>query len=112
MTVYYILVVVGVFLASISQILLKKSASVGYSSFLMEYLNGKVICAYSLLALSLILDIWAMHYGVLAKEVSSIEALSYLFVPLLSSLFFKERISKLKYFAIGLIMAGIIVFFL
>lgn len=112
MIVYYILVVLGVFLASVSQILLKKSASVGYSSFLKEYLNVKVIGGYSLQVLSLFLDLWAMHFGVLAKEVSSIEALSYLFVPLLSWFFFRERISKQKFLAIGLIMAGVVVFFL
>ena len=112
MSVYYILVVVGVFLASVSQILLKKSASAGHSSFIKEYLNVKVIGGYSLLVLSLLLDLWAMHFGVMAKEVSSIEALSYLFVPLLSWFFFKERISKMKFVAIGLIMAGVVVFFL
>ena len=112
MSIYYFLVVLGVFLASVSQILLKKSASCEHTSFIKEYLNGKVLCGYALLALSLLLDLWAMHYGVLAKEVSSIEALSYLFVPLLSWFFIKERISIKKLGAIGLIMAGIIVFFL
>ena len=109
---YYILVVLGVFLASISQILLKKSASGSHSSFITEYLNGKVISGYSLLVLSLLLDLWAMRYGVLAKELSSIESLSYLFVPLLSWFILKERISKKKLVAIGLIMAGVVVFFL
>ena len=112
MIIYYILVVLGVFLASVSQILLKKSASVGYSSFLKEYLNVRVMGGYSLLALSLILDLWAMRFGVLAKEVSSIEALSYLFVPLLGWFFLKERISGRKLVSIGLIMAGVVVFFL
>ena len=112
MSVYYILVLAGVFLASVSQILLKKSAAEKHASFINEYLNIRVISGYFLLAFSLLLDLWAMHFGVLAKEVSTIEALSYLFVPLLSWLFIKERISKQKLGAIGLIIAGVIVFFL
>ena len=112
MIVYYILVVLGVLLASVSQILLKKSASVRHTSFVTEYLNVKVIGGYSLLVFSLLLDLWAMHFGVLAKEVSSIEALSYLFVPLLGWFILKERISGKKWAAIGLIMAGVVVFFI
>lgn len=111
MILYYLIVVLGVLLASVSQILLKKSAAVKHSSVITEYLNVRVISGYALLALSLGLDLIAMHYGVLAKEVSSIEALSYLFVPVLSWFVFKEKISKSKAFAIVLIMAGVIVFF-
>lgn len=112
MIFYYTLVIVGVLLASVSQILLKKSASVGHSSIITEYLNISVICGYGLLVLSLGLDLWAMHFGVQAKEVSSIEALSYLFVPILSRLVFKEKITKTKAIAIGLIIGGVVVFFI
>ena len=45
------------------------------------------------------------------KEVSIIESLSYLFVPLLSWLFFKERITWQKAGAIAVIMTGVVVFF-
>lgn len=112
MIIYYLIVVLGVLLASVSQILLKKSAEEEHTSVITEYLNARVISGYALLALSLGLDLWAMHFGVLAKEVSSIEALSYLFVPVLSWFVFKEKISKSKAFAILLIMAGVIVFFI
>ena len=112
MTVYYLMVVLGVLLAAVSQMLLKKSSLRTHASVINEYLNCWVILGYTLLGLSLILDIWAMSYGVLAKEVSSLESLSYFFVPLLSSLFFKERITKKKIVAIVLIMIGVVVFFL
>ena len=112
MIIYYLIVALGVLLASVSQILLKNSAEVSHSSIITEYMNVRVVGGYLLLVLSLVLDLWAMHYGVLAKEVSSIEALSYLFVPVLSWLIFKEKISKSKALAIVLIMAGVLVFFL
>lgn len=109
---YYCLVVMGVLLAAMSQILLKKSAMRTHTTFVSEYLNPWVVSGYSLLVLSLGLDIFAMGHGVLPKEVSSLEALSYLFVPMLCGLFFKERISKKKMTAIALIMLGVVVFFL
>ena len=112
MTVYYLMVVLGVLLAAMSQMLLKKSSLSTHASVINEYLNCWVILGYTLLALSLVLDIWAMSYGVLAKEVSSLESLSYFFVPLLSAVFFKERITKTRIVAIVLIMIGVIVFFL
>ena len=39
-------------------------------------------------------------------------ALSYLFVPVLSWFVFKEKISKTKAIAIGLIIGGVVVFFI
>jgi drug/metabolite transporter (DMT)-like permease len=45
------------------------------------------------------------------KEVSIIESLSYLFVPVLSWFFFKEKITWRKAGAIAVIMAGVVMFF-
>ena len=68
MIVYYLIVVIGVLLASVSQILLKKSAAVEHTSFITEYLNVKVISGYALLVLSLGLDLWAMPILSLSKS--------------------------------------------
>ena len=57
------------------------------------------------------LNIFAMSRGVALKEVSIIESLSYLFVPLLSFLIFKEKLTWIKIIAILVIIVGIIVFF-
>ena len=61
---------------------------------------------------SLVLNIWCMSKGVQAKEVSTIESLSYLFVPCLAFMLFKEKITWRKGFAIGVIICGVILFFL
>lgn len=109
---FYALVVFDVLIAALAQMLLKSSSIDHHKSFIFEYLNPKVIGAYSIMVLSLVLNIYALNHGVLLKELSTIESLSYMFVPLLSFLFFKEKISWRKILAIGVIMTGVIVFFI
>ena len=109
---YYLLVVISVLIASFSQMLLKSSSKVEHNSFILEYLNWKVIGGYGLMFVSLFVNIFAMRRGVLVKEVSIIESLSYLFVPTLAFFFFNEKINKQKVIAIAVIMVGVMVFFI
>ena len=109
---FYALVVFDVFIAALAQMLLKSSSVSHHRNFIFEYLNPKVIGAYSIMILSLILNIFALNHGVLLKELSIIESSSYLFVPALSFLFFKEKISWRKAGAIAVIMIGVVVFFI
>lgn len=109
---YIILAIFSVLMASTAQMLLKKSASQNHQSFMREYLNGWVIGGYSIMGLSLLMNIFAMSRGVDLKEMSVIESLSYLFVPLLSAWLFREVISTRKVMAIMIIMIGIFLFFL
>lgn len=108
----YLLVILSVFLASGAQMLLKKGALQPHGSFLKEYLNPWVMGGYAILGLTLVLNIFAMSRGIQVKEVGIIESLSYLFVPLMSLLFFKERLTPRKILSIVIIIAGIAVFFL
>ena len=109
---YKLLVVFSVLSAAGAQMLLKQGARKDYSSFWRQYLNIWVIGGYGIMGMSLLLNIFCMSHGVQVKEVSIIEALSYLFVPCLSFLFFKETITWRKAVAIGVIMTGVIVFFI
>lgn len=108
---YYCLVIFDVFIASLAQLLLKSSTNDQHRSFFTEYLNYKVILGYSIMVISLLLNIYALSKGLQIKEVSIMESLSYLFVPVLSYLTFKEKISLRKIFSIGIIMVGVIIFF-
>lgn len=45
------------------------------------------------------------------KELGTIEAASYLFVPALAFVCFKEKINLRKVASIALILAGVVVFF-
>ena len=108
---YYAIVIFSVALAALSQMLLKKSANAHHNSFFKEYLNIFVIGGYCMMGISLILNIYAMRNGVQIKEIGTMEALSYLFVPVLSLLIFGEKMNKRKVVSILIILIGIVVFF-
>lgn len=59
MLFYTILFLVSVFISSISQIILKKSAEVKYASVIREYLNPMVITAYTIFLASTLLTTFA-----------------------------------------------------
>lgn len=109
---YYLLVIVSVLAAACAQMLLKQGAKKQYPSFLRQYLNLCVICGYCILGVSLLLNVFCLSHGVQVKEIGIIESFSYLFVPLLSWVFFKERITWRKAGAIAVIMTGVVVFFM
>lgn len=109
---YYVIVVLSVFAASCAQMLLKKGASIQYDSYWRQYVNLWVISGYVIMGIALIANTFAMSRGVQVKEISSIESLSYSFVPCLSWLCFKERVTLKKVVAIIIIMVGIFIFFI
>lgn len=108
---YYLLVIGSVFAAACAQMLLKQGARKEYASWWKQYLNPWVIGGYGIMACSLVLNIWCMSKGVQVKEVSVIESMSYLFVPLLAFMLFKEKLSMRKICAIAVIITGVIIFF-
>ena len=109
---YYLLVILSVFAAAGAQMLLKQGARQSYIGFWRQYLNPWVIGGYAIMACSLILNIFCMSRGVQVKEVSTIESLSYLFVPCMAFLLFREKITWRKAVAIAIIISGVILFFL
>lgn len=109
---FYVLAVFNVFIAAVAQMMLKKSAAQKHSSFIHEYLNPWVIIAYMLMGVSLVSNIFAMSRGVLLKELGVVGSSSYLFIPVMSAVCFKEKFRKKKIFSIALIFFGSVVFFL
>lgn len=108
---YYFIVIVSVFAAACAQMLLKQGARREYVSWWQQYINPWVIGGYGIMACSLVLNIWCMSKGVQVKEVSVIESMSYLFVPVLAFMLFKEKLTARKMCAIGIIIGGVILFF-
>lgn len=109
---YYILVILSVFAAACAQMLLKRGAQQSYPSLVRQYLNGWVLSGYGIMFASMAVNIYAMSMGVMVKEVSIIESLSYLFVPMLSFFLFGEKLTWKIVGAIAVIMTGVIVFFM
>ena len=109
---YRILVILSVFVAACSHMLLKQGTINQSNSFWKHYINSWVIGGYTLMFLSLLVNIYAMSKGILAKEVCILETLSFLFIPILSFICFREKLSLQKIISIGVIIIGMIIFFL
>lgn len=109
---YYLIVISSVFLAACAQMLLKQGARQQYDTWWRQYINGWVIGGYAIMLGTMLINIFAMSKGVEVKDVSVFESMSYLFVPILSFVIFKERLTWRKIIAIGVIIIGIIVFFI
>lgn len=105
-----LLLVLSVVVASLSQILLKKSAERSYPSLLREYLNPWVISGYGLMVVSTLLTVGG-YAGLEYKNGAVIESLGFVLVMLLSRLFFREKITKKKLIGNALILLGIVVFY-
>ena len=108
--IYWLFLVASGFVASFSQVLLKKSAAKKYDNVIKEYLNPYVIIGYMMMVGTTVLTILA-YRGIEYKNGPVIESLGYILIMILS-FFFKEPITKRKVFGNALILLGIIVFYL
>ncbi len=107
--IYSWIMIFSVFISSISQIILKKSALKSYKNVMNEYLNPYVIGAYIIFFISTFITIYALKYVPLSMG-PILESTGYVFIVILSRLFLKEAISKKKIMGMGIILIGIIVF--
>lgn len=96
----------GVFISSISQVMLKKSAMKKHDSVVGEYLNPAVIGAYALFFASTLLSVWA-YKGIPLSMGAILDATGYLYVTLFGVLIFQEKITPRRAIALLLILAGI-----
>lgn len=107
---YIVIMFLSVSAASVSQLLLKKSAMKKYASVIKEYLNPLVIGGYGILFLSMLLTIYA-YSGMDYKNGPIIESFGNVIVLVLGYLFLKEKISFKKLIGIICIMVGMTVFY-
>ena len=106
---YAALMLVGTFISAVAQILLKKEARVKHGSVVEEYLNPRVIIAYIIFFGATFLSIFA--YRVIPLSMGPIlEATGYIWVTIFGVTIFKEKMNKKKMSALGLIIAGIVVY--
>lgn len=107
--VFFLVMIFVELLASVSQVLLKKSAQKEYPSRIREYLNVLVIGGYVLLVVSMVIGIFCYrHLGYMGTVI--MEPLAYILVMFLSRLVFGEKITTKKIIGMCLIIGGIIVF--
>ena len=109
MNKYMLLLYIGTFFTAFSQLLLKQSANRSYRHPVFEYLNWRVITAYIIFLVFLLLNTYALTQ-VDMKYGSIIDTFSYVFVMILSCLILKEKFTKGKVIGNLLIIAGIILY--
>ncbi len=99
----------GVFISSISQVMLKISAGKNYGSKIKEYLNPLVIGGYAIFFAATLMTVLAYRYIPLSMG-AIIEATGYIYITIWGVSIFKEKINKGKIIALALIIAGIIIY--
>ena len=106
---YALVLVCGVFISSISQILLKKSANKKHNSFIKEYLNPIVVISYFIFFLATLMSVYA-YKGIPLSMGPILDSSGYIFVTVLSAIFLKEKATAKKVIALSLILVGIVVY--
>lgn len=106
---YILVLMTGVFVSAVSQVMLKKAALKTYDSPMKEYLNPMVIVAYLLFFGTTLLSVLA-YKGIPLSMGPIIEATSYIYVTFFGVKIFHEKMNRKKYLALGLIIAGIIIY--
>ena len=105
---YIFLFLGAVFISSISQIMLKKSANKSYDSKLKEYMNPLVVIAYGLFFGATLVTVIAYKYVPLSLG-PILEASGYFFVAILGMIFLKEKVGRKKAAGLFIILIGIII---
>ena len=106
---YIFMFLAAVFISSVSQIMLKKSANRTYDNKLKEYLNPLVIISYVLFFGATLCTVIAYKYVPLSLG-PILESSGYFFVTVLGMIFLKEKVGKKKGMGLLIILAGIIIF--
>ena len=109
--IHILAMLAAVSLSAASQMMLKKAARTEWPSALREYLNVWVIGGYGLLVCSMLCVIFACR-GLEIKNIPVLESLGFPLVMLLGRIFYGEKLTRGKLIGMGLILLGILVFYL
>lgn len=105
---YILIMLTGTFIASCSQIVLKKAAEKEYASKIAEYLNPMVMGAYIVFFGASLCSV--IGYKMVPLSIGPIlEATGYIWVAILGKMFLGEHISKRKGLGLIVIIAGIVI---
>lgn len=107
--IYAGIMLFGVFISSVSQVMLKKAAAKKYDSVIKEYLNPLVIIAYTIFVATTFLSVFA--YKVVPLSMGPIlEATAYIYITLFGIKIFGEKVNKRKLISLAIIIIGIVIY--
>lgn len=106
---YVLLYLCSTFLASVSQVLLKKAALREHKTLLEEYTDWRVILGYGLFVSCTLLTMLA-YKGVPLNVGPVLEATGYLYVTIFGVTIFHEKMNPKKIAALVMIVVGIIIY--
>ena len=108
MTKYALIILFGTFIASCSQIVLKKAAEKEYPSKIAEYLNPMVMGAYIVFFGASLCSVLG-YKGVPLSLGPILEATGYIWVAVLGKMFLNEKIGAKKATGLLVIIIGIVI---
>ena len=106
---YYLIMLLGIFISSISQLILKKGAIKNYSSIIWQYVNIYTFIGYGMMFVSTLCSLIA-HRVVPVSYAPVWNSCSFILVTLVSRIFLKEIPTKQKLHGLSIMVVGIIVF--
>lgn len=106
---YVLLYLSSTFLASVSQVLLKKAALREHKTLLAEYTDWRVILGYGLFVGCTVLTMLA-YKGVPLNVGPVLEATGYLYVTFFGVVIFHEKMNPRKLMALAIIILGILIY--
>ena len=101
--------VFGVFIASLAQVLLKKSAQAGHENTIREYMNARVILGYGMMIFATFCSVFAYRMVPISLGMV-LDATGYIFVTFFGFYIFKETVTKRRFVALTLVVSGILVY--
>ena len=106
---YHFLFLFAVAVAGVGQVVLKKAALEKSRSLLRQYANWHVILGYFLFLVSMGMASFA-YRGIPLKAGPALDSLGFVLVPLLSWIFFGEKLTRAKGLGFLLIVCGVLIF--
>lgn len=106
---YVLVYLLSTFLASVSQVLLKKAAMREHKSLLAEYTDWRVLLGYAMFVGCTLLTMLA-YKGVPLNVGPVLEATGYLYVTFFGVVIFGEKMNRKKMIALVTIIAGILIY--
>ena len=107
LVLFSLLIVLSSFISSLSQVMLKKAAGKEYTSVLKQYTDPLVVTAYVIFFGCTLISLYALKVVPLSLS-PLLESTGYIFIAVMSRLFFREKITRRRLAGMALVICGIV----